>query len=264
MRKDVRFGLTIAGSLLAIVVIWAALFTHNTLPQTPELALAPATQPAVDLTQTSTPTGAPTPAAQSPTADASTQPSTVADSSGSRDWTTLLETGGSTGAPTTQPLVTPAMFTTSSATATSGATTRPTLATARTHKVAPGETFSTIAAAVYGDSKYYMRLEDANPTVNPNRLRVNSVINIPSLNESVAVKASASSSPTPVPVDASKSYKVLPSDTLMAIARKLYGNGQDWEEIYSINRDVIGANPARLQVGMVLRLPQPPTVASAN
>jgi phage tail protein X len=106
------------------------------------------------------------------------------------------------------------------------------------------------------------------PTVNPSKLRIGMVINVPDLNAPLAVRAAAyDAKPTAgarAEVDSSKSYRVRAADTLMGIARRLYGDGQAWQKIYDANRDAIGPNPARLTVGMVLRLPEPPTVASTN
>lgn len=276
MRKDVRFGLTIGGSLLAVLVIWAAVFDRGvTDNKTPEVALAPATQP-VDLTQGPVQTNNPQPGDVS-SAGAATQPSGVADASaGSHDWDLLLATGGSTTQPSMLAASVPVgadMMAGMGSPGTTigsadGATTRPSITAASTHKIQPGESFFSIAVKVYGDSKYYTRLEDANPTVNPNRLRVGTVINIPALSDTIATKIASTASkgllPARAPVDSSKSYRVKQSDTLMAIARKLYGDGQAWEKIYDANRDVIGPNPARLRVDMVLRLPTAPTVALAN
>jgi nucleoid-associated protein YgaU len=274
MRKDVRFGLTIGGVLLAALVIWAAVFDRGVSDKTSPVAMAPA-NPTPDQTQTPLQTTN-TPAIGDTTSSAAaTQPVSTDASSGAHDWDMLLANGGST----TQPAMLSASVPVDSAMVTEPAdapATRPSLTAAGTHKVLPGESFFTIAAKVYGDSKYYARLEDANPTVNPNRLRVGTVINVPDLKTPIAPRpassatASAAASKAPAaavaraPVDPTKSYRVRPSDTLMAIARKLYGDELAWQKIYDANKDVIGPNPARLKVDMVLRLPEPPTVTLAN
>jgi Tfp pilus assembly protein FimV len=261
MRKDVRFGLTIGGSILAVLVIWVALADRGGR-KSPDIAVVPATQP-------SDSTSAPLSTITSPqSGDAmsvaplisTTQPS-VADNS--HDWTHLLDSGAAPAmaavdnAPATQPSHAVAV-------ANDVPATQPAVAsTARTHKVAPGETFYTIAASVYGDGKYFGRIEDANPTINPNRLRVGTVINIPDAGAASAAVTASDQTPAPDTLDASKSYRIQPSDTLMSIARKLYGNGQAWQKIYDANKDAIGPNPARLKVGTVLRLPSQP-LASAN
>ena len=267
MRKDVRFGLAIGGSLLALLVICAALFDRGPAnPTNTDIALQPG-----DSQTTVAPT--PTPQVDTHANDLSarndtgttTRPSGgAALSPTARDWNLLLASGDG-DSPTTRPTVIHAAYT-------EMPTSRPAdekLSGMRTHKIAAGETFYTIAASVYGDSKYYTRLEDANPTVNPNRVRVGTVINVPALGEPMPLKSasprlSSGAADSTTPIDSSKSYRVRPSDTLMSIARRLYGDGRAWQKIYDANRDVIGANPARLTVGTVLRLPSPPTVAPAN
>ena len=58
------------------------------------------------------------------------------------------------------------------------------------------------------------------------------------------------------PLERPATYRIGPGDTLSKIAAKTLGSGNQWEEIYRINRDKIGANPEKLQMGMELRIPQ--------
>lgn len=58
------------------------------------------------------------------------------------------------------------------------------------------------------------------------------------------------------PLERPATYRIGPGDTLSKIAAKTLGDGKQWEEIYRINRDKIGANPEKLQMGMELRIPQ--------
>lgn len=307
MRKDVQFGLTIGGSLAAILVIWVSLVDFKGSKKVQDVSLAPATMPS-DASASSSQTVAPPIDLTTPSGPA-TQPANVADSSTSstgQDWNRLLQTGGapslsaSTPARSTQPTVAlntlgssapidvapPATLTPGSLLA--GPTTKPSsvgglasaITSGRTHKVVAGESLYTIAAAVYGDGHYFARIEDANPNVNSNRLRIGTVLIIPDTDAvgspEVQQASATSTSPTTLvsmtsakpgataDIDPAKSYRVQPSDTLMGIARKLYGNGQDWQKIYDANKDVIGANPARLKVNMVLRLPVVPTAVSST
>lgn len=52
-----------------------------------------------------------------------------------------------------------------------------------------------------------------------------------------------------------KTYTVAAGDSLWAIARRCYGSGGRWREIYEANRDVVGANPNLIYPGQVLHLP---------
>jgi nucleoid-associated protein YgaU len=147
-----------------------------------------------------------------------------------------------------------------------------------THKVQQGETFSTIAAALYGSPNFYPYLVRANPTVNPSKLRPGMEINYPDPSE---VKPSEKpTTPTadtgspgagsaipavhhaePPAIDPRSEYRVQSGDSLHKIAIKLYGKLEMVDKIYELNKTAIGADPAKLKLGMVLKLPEPPTAA---
>ncbi len=50
-------------------------------------------------------------------------------------------------------------------------------------------------------------------------------------------------------------YVVESGDSLSKIAKKFYGNAQDWKRIYEENRDVIH-NPDMIQPGWRLKIPE--------
>lgn len=146
---------------------------------------------------------------------------------------------------------------------------------ARTHTIQKGETFSSISKAVYGDSRYYEQIAQANPKINPNRLRPGTVINLPDAAEvkssskpeaKPAATASDSAKPAPAasPIDSQKSYRVVAGDSLYKISVHLYGSSEEVDNIYALNKDAIGPDKARLKLGMVLKIPAPPTVATAS
>ncbi len=142
---------------------------------------------------------------------------------------------------------------------------------ARTHKVAEGETFSSIAAAAYGASRYYPHIMRANPNVDPSRLKPGTVINLPALSE---VKPAGADEPSAVSntsvssakqVDSKTEYRVVSGDSLERISIKLYGKRDRLHDIYELNKEAMGNDPSRLKVGQVLKLPAVPTVTvSAN
>jgi nucleoid-associated protein YgaU len=148
----------------------------------------------------------------------------------------------------------------------------------RTHKVAKGETFASISRAVYGDSRYYDQIAQANPKINPNRLRPGTIINLPDAAEvkasskreakADASTASAPSSPKPASssagIDTQKQYRVVAGDSLYKISMRLYGSGEEVDHLYALNKDTIGPDEAKLKLGMVLKIPAPPTVATAS
>ena len=134
-------------------------------------------------------------------------------------------------------------------------TTHPVLANtgARTHVVATGETFSSIAQTVYGASKYWNRIADANPNVQPKSLRPGMILIIPAF--SAPVEPAAPAAVAPAPLNPKTEYRVQAGDSLYKIAVHLFNNGQYAEKIYDLNKPIIGPDPAKLKVGMVLNLP---------
>lgn len=51
-----------------------------------------------------------------------------------------------------------------------------------------------------------------------------------------------------------QTYTVQEGDSLSAIARKLYGNANRWQEIFEANRDQLD-DPDLIKAGQVLRIP---------
>jgi nucleoid-associated protein YgaU len=145
----------------------------------------------------------------------------------------------------------------------------------RTHVVQSGETIVKIAAAAYGSPNYWPYIKRANPNVVPEKLRPGQTLVLPSLAEvkgnatmsssvgSTTIEANSTSTSTvgsSPNVDPKTQYVVQTGDSLHKIALKLYGNSQKWEAIYAMNKDQIGADPARLKLHSVLKLPDAPTV----
>lgn len=57
------------------------------------------------------------------------------------------------------------------------------------------------------------------------------------------------------PTAPARTYTVRPGDTLSSIAARQLGDAGRWKEIYSLNKGAIGADPAHLRLGMVLKMP---------
>jgi len=137
---------------------------------------------------------------------------------------------------------------------------------ASTHTIKSGETFSTIAAAYYGNAKYHKLISAANPKVDSSHLKIGQVITLPAFDgkAEAAKSASAATSAPEKAVDAKKEYRVQAGDNLHRICMKLYGNPKNVDAIYALNKAAIGSDPAKLKLGMVLNLPAAPTVASTS
>jgi nucleoid-associated protein YgaU len=149
----------------------------------------------------------------------------------------------------------------------------PLIAAVHSHTVAPGETYSSISAALFGNAKYWPEIAAANPKIDPKRLHPGLVLVIPDI-PAAAVTPAATAAPvapplatpvsTPVaPIDAKTQYRVQSGDSLYRIAVRLYGNGNLGEKIYDINKDLIGPDPAKLKPGQILKLPQAPGQSTA-
>lgn len=134
----------------------------------------------------------------------------------------------------------------------------------RTHVIAQGETLSTIAKSAYGSSKYYLVIEKANPNVVPERLRPGTKIILPELTASEHAERHAAhgSAGSAAAVDSSTQWVVKPNDSLYRISMRLYGSANKVDALYESNKDRIGPDRGRLKLGMVLKLPSPPTSAS--
>ncbi|HXE55232.1 MAG TPA: LysM peptidoglycan-binding domain-containing protein, partial [Tepidisphaeraceae bacterium] len=125
----------------------------------------------------------------------------------------------------------------------------------RVHRVEAGETMVSIARAAYGDGRYYQAILNANPSVNPNRLKPGTVLHLPPASqvkqashkrssESAGSRASSNRDPN--------TYVVQRGDNLYLIAHKL---GRSQDDLYSLNRQTIGPDSTKLKIGMVLKLP---------
>lgn len=135
-----------------------------------------------------------------------------------------------------------------------------------THTVRAGDTLQSLAKAYYGDQRYVKVLQDANPQVtNGASLAVGGVINIPDAPDgppptdaqaSTAGAAKTANATQPPAGDATgRTHKVVNGDTLYEIAQSTLSQGSRWKEIYELNKDRIGKDPAALKVGQVLKLP---------
>ncbi|MDQ3439761.1 MAG: LysM peptidoglycan-binding domain-containing protein [Planctomycetota bacterium] len=133
------------------------------------------------------------------------------------------------------------------------------------HVVKAGDTYSKISLAVYGTSKHYAEIEHANPGLDPTRLKPGTTINLPAITakQPSATPAVAGAAAAAAAIDPQKEYKVQPNDSLYTISLRLYGKPDRMEKIYDLNKTAIGDDMARVKVGMVLKLPEPPTQTTA-
>jgi nucleoid-associated protein YgaU len=66
----------------------------------------------------------------------------------------------------------------------------------------------------------------------------------------------SSTAPSAPAREAEESYTVKKGDSLSEIAKRVYGDAQQWRRIYEANRDVVGDTPDLIHPGQTLKLPR--------
>jgi nucleoid-associated protein YgaU len=132
------------------------------------------------------------------------------------------------------------------------------------HVVQQGEHLSSISLAVYGDARHYKEILKANPGLDERKLRPGTKIKLPDPSTFTTAKAQQAVAKLEPSIDAAKEYRVAPGDSLHKIAMKLYGKAAKADDLYELNKDKIGDDSARVKVGMVLKLPEPPTANTSQ
>jgi nucleoid-associated protein YgaU len=216
--------------------------------------LATGHMPTLAMTETPTPGDAPVEAA--PQANPTPAPAQAPAGASATAQVILDTTGGSSSAP--HAVQSPAQAVGAALSGSAGK---------QTHRVQAGETFSTIAAKTYGNASYWPHIARANPQINPKHLKVGMVLTLPDPAEvkggshhEVASEAQSTSKS----LDSAKEYRVQANDSLYKISLALYGKSDHVDQIYQMNRQTIGPNPAHLKLGMVLKLPEAPTQTAAS
>lgn len=186
-------------------------------------------------------------------------------------------TGASTGTPSGGPSPTGTGTTVATGPGNTTGSTAPTASGERTHVIASGDTFSTLAQKYYGNANKWQLIAKANPLVSADRLKIGTKVRIP--DAGTTTTASKSTTPTvgtaPATTGASANagnstgatgnfHVVASGDTLSSLARKYYGSTKYWEKLYTANKSTIGANPANLKVGQKLAVPPKTTIVSGE
>jgi nucleoid-associated protein YgaU len=159
-----------------------------------------------------------------------------------------------TPSPATAPSINPPAPASPTTTAKTSPSVAPASGTTK-YTIKAGDTFSTIAGDFYKDTRKWSVIAKANPGVDPARLKVGQVINVPT-DGAVARQA------TTVPERASAvarpggtTHTVATGETLSAIAERYLGSKGAWKRLYEANKDAIGSDPAKLKVGTKLVIP---------
>ena len=274
LRKDLKIGFLAGAVLLALAVVYALVLTFSGSPEPPQIAQAPSQEAPDPEPLFNEPASDEPPAAgEMPDEEPSPLGPGILYRSGQApaDWreygfngnppvVTQTPTPGNRSQPPTQALP-----------GEPGPTVDPLpqdvdpgvndgMPATRTHVVAAGETLSDIAQKFYSDPNLYPLIEKANPRLDARRLRVGQKLLIPDRDTPQASGAAPQAQgPAQTPPDATGAaagdYEVQPGDTLARIAARRFGRETLWEEIYKLNQDLIGPDPAKLKVGMKLKMP---------
>jgi len=133
--------------------------------------------------------------------------------------------------------------------------------------VQAGETLAAIAEKKYGDPNKWTVIAKANPTVNPNRMKVGAKLVLPNAAATPAPAtevAATRTEPDPAPADGSpRTYTIQVGDSLSKIAKKFYGTTTAVAKIREANAEAL-QDLDFLAVGLKLVLPEMPAKAPAT
>ncbi|MHC4428681.1 MAG: LysM peptidoglycan-binding domain-containing protein [Planctomycetota bacterium] len=110
----------------------------------------------------------------------------------------------------------------------------------------------TIAQKWLGSGARWEEIARLNGGLNPDRLDVGMKLRMP---PKTLTKQGSPPEQAPAAITG-KVHTVAKGDTLATIASRYLGSGSRWEAIHKANRDVIGADPHRLKIGMKLKIPE--------
>ncbi|MEE9405674.1 MAG: LysM peptidoglycan-binding domain-containing protein [Algisphaera sp.] len=130
-------------------------------------------------------------------------------------------------------------------------------ADSETYTIKGGDNLSSIALDLYGSATFWDEIAQANPLIDPNRLKVGQTIKLPPRPAPHTSSASPANDHSNDDLGHGTQYTVKENDTLSGIAKQFYAASSKWELIYQANRDVIGSDPGRMKAGTVLTIPPP-------
>ena len=114
------------------------------------------------------------------------------------------------------------------------------------------ETLSEISLKALGSARRWHEIALLNPTVDPARMTVGTVLKLPV----DTLARSVETTPTqPEAVRGQRTYLVQGGDSLSSIAARLLGSANDWRRIFEANRGIMKNDPDRLSAGMTLVIP---------
>ncbi|MEO0587716.1 MAG: LysM peptidoglycan-binding domain-containing protein [Planctomycetota bacterium] len=125
-----------------------------------------------------------------------------------------------------------------------------------TYAVQRGDTLSSIAVRLFGDESKWVDIAQANPTIDPIRLRIGQELKLPAASAQPASDDRAADA-----VEAPRAelrHTIQSGENLSSIAQRYYGKAARWRALFNANRDVLGNNPNAIRAGMVIVIPPLP------
>lgn len=123
----------------------------------------------------------------------------------------------------------------------------------KTYTVKPGDTLSLISTRLYKTERRWVDIAQANPMVDPIKLKVGQVLKLPS--DQALTHADE---PVPTAPGNTVPYIIRPGDNLSTVAKQFYGDPTMWRYIFNANKDNIGDNPNEIRAGMTIKIPPAP------
>jgi nucleoid-associated protein YgaU len=143
----------------------------------------------------------------------------------------------------------------SGAPAVAKAVTAPSTPASTTYTIKSGDTLSTIAGEFYKDTRKWKAIADANPGIDPSRLKVGQVIKVPAEGGVARQATTVAERASAAPKSSGSTHTVAKGETLAAIAERYLGSKGAWKRLYEANKGTIGSDPAKLKVGTKLVIP---------
>ena len=133
--------------------------------------------------------------------------------------------------------------------------------TGQAYTIKPGDNFHALAKRLYGSEKHWVDIAQANPSIDPIRLKVGQTIRLPNIATAApgggagTSGGSGTSGQAAAPAPKSLTHIVKPGETLASISKRYYKTTDKWEMLFRINKETIGADPDDLEAGMKLTIP---------
>lgn len=114
----------------------------------------------------------------------------------------------------------------------------------------PGDLYYTITFKEYRAPKITVQDTTKNASTSTNKNSTSKDSNKGTASSRPASTSKGTTSTT------NKNHTVMKNESLWVIAKKYYGDGNQWQKIYNANKKTIGSNPNKIQPGMKLVIPK--------